>query len=176
MIPITQTIIVAKRIHNNGGPNKKQIKQHTINPNPYIKAEHVVTQVEDQTVTPLKATAWQGGSRHAEWQELRRQVLQRDGYTCQHCKGKSKDKRLHCHHIIFKEHGGSDNPENLIVMCKTCHDSLHDGKIALDAKGSKKGVLKHATQMNVIRSQVLKRITATETFGYITKVFGRSIQ
>lgn len=96
-------------------------------------------------------------------------VLYRDRYTCQHCKGKSKDRRLHCHHIIFKEDGGSDDPENLLVMCKTCHGLLHVGKIALKVRGKTKGTLKHATQMNVIRSQILKRTNAIETFGYITK-------
>jgi RNA-directed DNA polymerase len=87
-------------------------------PNPYIKAEHVVTQVEDQTVTPLKATAWQGGSRHAEWQELRRQVLQRDGYTCQYCGGTDY---LEIHHIKARSQGGTDSPENLTTLCETCH-------------------------------------------------------
>lgn len=96
-------------------------------------------------------------------------VLHRDNYTCQYCKGKSKDRRLHCHHIIFKEHGGSDHAENLIVLCEMCHTLLHDGHITLKAKGKKKGTLKHATQMNVIRNQVLKRTKAIETFGYITK-------
>jgi len=33
-------------------------------------------------------------------------VLDRDGYTCQHCKGKSKEKRLDCHHLIFRSKGG----------------------------------------------------------------------
>ncbi len=96
-------------------------------------------------------------------------VLHRDGYTCQHCKGKSKDKRLHCHHIIFKEEGGSDDPDNLLIMCKTCHNLLHAGKVTLKVRGSKKGRLKHATQMNVIRNQTLKRTNAIETLGYITK-------
>ena len=95
-------------------------------------------------------------------------VLHRDNYTCQYCRGKSKDKRLHCHHIIFKTNGGSDEPENLIVLCRTCHDNLHDKKITLKLKGIKKRFI-HATQMNVIRSQLLKRTQAIETFGYITK-------
>ncbi|TXT67225.1 MAG: HNH endonuclease [Promethearchaeota archaeon] len=96
-------------------------------------------------------------------------VLHRDGYTCQHCRGKSKDKRLHSQHIIFKEHGGSDHADNLIALCKTCHDQLHAGQFTLRNKGKKKGTLKHATQMNVIRTKVLKISKATETFGYITK-------
>jgi hypothetical protein len=97
-------------------------------------------------------------------------VLDRDGYTCQHCKGKSKDSRFHVHHIIFKCNGGSDEPENLITLCKTCHDKLHDGEIKLKSNGKKKGQLKHATQMNSIRQQLLRLLPeAEETFGFITK-------
>lgn len=95
-------------------------------------------------------------------------VLHRDNYICQYCKGKSKDKRLHCHHIIFKINNGSDEAENLIVLCKTCHKALHDGKIDLKIKGIKKRFV-HATQMNIIHSQLLKITQSTKTFGYITK-------
>ncbi len=97
-------------------------------------------------------------------------VLDRDKYTCQHCKGKTKDSRLHVHHIIFRRDSGSDEQENLIVLCKTCHDDLHDGKISLKKNGKIKGQLKHATQMNSIRTQLLKLLPKAEkTFGFITK-------
>ncbi len=96
-------------------------------------------------------------------------VLTRDGYCCRHCKGKTKDKRLEVHHIIFRSENGSDEEDNLITLCKTCHDALHQGKVALKKKGKKKGQLNHATQMNSIRIQLLKRIHAEETFGFVTK-------
>lgn len=96
-------------------------------------------------------------------------VLTRDNYTCQHCKGKSKDNRLEVHHIVFRSQNGSDEEENLIVLCKTCHDALHEGAITLKRNGKRKGTLNHATQMNSIRLQLLKRVEAEETFGFITK-------
>lgn len=96
-------------------------------------------------------------------------VLDRDNHTCQHCKGKSKDSKLEVHHIIFRRNGGSDEAENLITLCKTCHDKLHKGDIIL--KGGKiKGQLKHATQMNSIRTQLVRLLPyAEETFGFVTK-------
>jgi len=97
-------------------------------------------------------------------------VLNRDNYTCQYCKGKSKDSKLEVHHIIFRCYGGSDKPENLITLCKTCHDKLHAGKINLKRNGKVKEQLKHATQMNNIRQQLLRLLPeAVETFGFITK-------
>ena len=97
-------------------------------------------------------------------------VLDRDNYTCQYCKGKTKDSKLEVHHIIFRRNGGSDKENNLICLCKICHDKLHKDEISLNKKGKIKGQLKHATQMNSIRVQLLKIYpTAKETFGYITK-------
>lgn len=97
-------------------------------------------------------------------------ILKRDNYICQHCKGKTKDSNLHVHHIIFRSKGGSDNENNLITLCRTCHNKLHDGEITLKLTGKRKSNLKHATQMNSIRIQLLENIeNSIETFGYITK-------
>jgi RRXRR protein/HNH endonuclease len=96
-------------------------------------------------------------------------VLTRDDYTCQQCKGKSKDKRLEVHHIVFRSQNGSDEEANLLTLCKTCHDDLHAGSITLKQRGKKKEGLRHATQMNSIRIQLLKRLEAEETWGFVTK-------
>ena len=97
-------------------------------------------------------------------------VLFRDSYTCQSCKGKRKDTRLEVHHIIFRSNGGSDEAENLITLCRTCHTKVHDGSITLNLKGKKKETLAFATQMNSIRKQLLlNHPEAIETFGYVTK-------
>jgi hypothetical protein len=96
-------------------------------------------------------------------------VLTRDAYTCQHCKGKSKDRRLEVHHVQFRSQGGSDDEANLLTLCKTCHDGLHAETITLKQRGKQKGGLLHATQMNSIRIQLLKHVQAEETFGFLTK-------
>ena len=96
-------------------------------------------------------------------------VLTRDGYTCQHCKGKSKDHRLEVHHLVFRSEHGSDGEANLLTLCKTCHDGLHAGTVTLKQRGKRKGNLLHATQMNSIRNQLLQRVQAEETWGFVTK-------
>ena len=96
-------------------------------------------------------------------------VLDRDKHECQSCKGKSKDFRLEVHHIQFRSENGSDDAENLIALCKTCHDKVHCSALTLKLTGKRKSSLKHATQMNSIRVQLLKRLSCQETFGFITK-------
>lgn len=97
-------------------------------------------------------------------------VLSRDNYTCQYCKGKHKDSKLEVHHIIYRSNHGSDDENNLITLCQTCHKLLHNGEIKLNLKGKSKGTLKYATQMNSIRKQLLRIYPeAIETFGFVTK-------
>ena len=96
-------------------------------------------------------------------------VLNRDNYVCQYCKGKTKNSRLEVHHIIFRSQNGSDDESNLITLCKVCHDKLHKNEIKLKKVGKVKGSLRHATQMNSIRVQLLKQLKCEETFGFITK-------
>lgn len=97
-------------------------------------------------------------------------VLNRDNYTCQCCRGKHKDSKLEVHHVIFRSNGGSDEQENLITLCHTCHKALHDDKLNISLTGKIKGTLKYATQMNSIRLQLLKQYPeAIETFGMVTK-------
>jgi hypothetical protein len=113
---------------------------------------------------------YQKGANYG-FENTKMMIRNRDNYTCQYCKNKRKDSNLDVHHIIFRSNGGSDEPENLITLCRTCHKDLHNGKIKLKVKGKNKGTLRFATQMNEIRSQLLKHYPeAIETFGYITKI------
>ena len=98
-------------------------------------------------------------------------ILNRDKYTCQHCK--TKQGTLEVHHIIFRSNGGSDEPDNLITLCRNCHRELHLGKFSLkNTKGLKrKNKQAAATQMNILRSMIIKKfkLNFTETYGFITK-------
>ena len=97
-------------------------------------------------------------------------VLNRDSYTCQCCRGKRKDSKLEVHHIVYRSKGGSNEEDNLITLCHTCHSALHHGMMKLKVNGKQKGNLRYATQMNSIRTQLLKLYPeAIETFGYVTK-------
>ena len=114
----------------------------------------------------VKRWGYQKGFNY-EYSSRREAVLHRDNYTCQCC-GK-KHTRLEVHHIIFRSLCGTDDECNLITLCEKCHKLIHDGILVLTKK-PKKLNLKYATQMSIIRSQLLKIYPdAIETFGFVTK-------
>jgi len=62
--------------------------------------------------------------------ELRRLILERDEFLCRFCGrgGRYSDYLLEIHHIVWRRHGGQDQPANLMVICVECHDKLHYGE------------------------------------------------
>lgn len=58
----------------------------------------------------------------AAYQQLCRQVLERDGWRCQGCGAR---QHLQLHHKQFRSHSGDDSEENLITFCTRCHELVH---------------------------------------------------
>jgi ATP-dependent DNA helicase RecQ len=56
------------------------------------------------------------------YEQLREQVLQRDGWRCQSCGARSN---LEVHHKDFRSQGGDDSEQNLITLCSSCHSLFH---------------------------------------------------
>lgn len=116
------------------------------------------------------------GSEYQQGEQLdffnvREYVLFRDNHTCQHCKGKSKDKVLNVHHIESRKTGG-DSPKNLITLCETCHKAYHRGEFELNVKRGKS--FRDSAFMGIMRWSFYDRLkniypNVSMTFGYITK-------
>ena len=120
----------------------------------------------------VKGVDYQNGEQFG-YENVRAYVVARDGYQCYF--NKRCSKKLHVHHIIFRSNGGSSAPSNLITLCEKHHDQLHQGKIKLPSVKHKS--LKSATVINVIRSQILKRLSnAQETYGYVTKAIRQELE
>lgn len=62
----------------------------------------------------------------AAWRRKRRKALKRDGYQCQYC-GKY-NCRLEVHHLSYKNLG-NEHLNDLITLCSTCHQKIHNKKI-----------------------------------------------
>jgi len=56
------------------------------------------------------------------YDQLRKQVLQRDGWKCQVCGSR---QNLHVHHQQLRSQQGDDENSNLITLCAACHEAQH---------------------------------------------------
>lgn len=56
------------------------------------------------------------------YEQLRRQVLDRDNWKCQNC---GRASELQVHHLRFRSALGDDSIDNLITLCFSCHESIH---------------------------------------------------
>jgi N6-L-threonylcarbamoyladenine synthase len=102
---------------------------------------------------------------------VREYVLFRDNHICQNCKGKSKDDILQVHHIESRKTGGNA-PNNLVTLCKTCHEKYHSGEIMLNVNRGRS--FRDASAMSTMRwflyEELKNRFSNVRiTYGYITK-------
>ncbi len=58
----------------------------------------------------------------ANYHRLCTQILERDGWRCQHC---GSSQNLQVHHICFRSQLGDDTAENLVTLCAKCHEQIH---------------------------------------------------
>jgi len=101
-------------------------------------------------------------------------VRYRDNYRCQLCNINVASIPNEVHHIIFRSNGGSNRPDNLILLCPICHKKIHSGKSQCPIiKNNKQfrdaGVLNSCMKylFNFIENS--KYMYIQDTFGYITK-------
>ncbi|MDK2856745.1 MAG: hypothetical protein PWQ86_1958 [Bacillota bacterium] len=64
-------------------------------------------------------------------QDVREKVLRRDG-ACVLC---GSTEKLQRHHLVPRAKGGTDTPENQVLLCAECHRKLHSGEAVLGRKG-----------------------------------------
>lgn len=107
------------------------------------------------------------------WTNVREYVLFRDGHQCQCCKGKSGDTILNVHHIESRMTGGNA-PNNLITLCRTCHQGFHKGTVKLPKSIHRGMKFRDATFMGIMRRTFYSRLKeqyhdVSLTYGYITK-------
>ena len=50
---------------------------------------------------------------------------EQDRIMCEVCNRVAKD----LHHVKFKSRGGTDEVDNIIALCRECHDEAHNGEL-----------------------------------------------
>lgn len=142
---------------------KKQVE--SILPITHWKVETASFDIHKITNPDVVSVGYQQGAQK-DFYNVKAFVLHRDGYKCQSGRKAKHSAKLHVHHVIFRSKGGTDTPDNLKVLCETCHNDLHAGKFELKAKKSK---TKHATEVGIVKAQLKKQWDFEETYGYETK-------
>ena len=61
----------------------------------------------------------------AAWSYTRHRVLERDGWQCTQCGSRIN---LECHHIVALDEGGSNQIDNLKILCRHCHIEVERDK------------------------------------------------
>src|SRR3990167_6908428 len=59
-----------------------------------------------------------------QWKDLRRAVIKRDNFICVDCK---ENKMLDVHHLTY-ENFRHEKLEELVTLCRKCHDKRHGKK------------------------------------------------
>lgn len=119
----------------------------------------------------VSGEGYQQGEQMDFW-NVREYVLCRDKHTCQRCRGKSKDPILNVHHMESRRTGG-DSPANLITVCETCHNYIHQHNLE-HTMVRKVPSIRDASVMTVMRWFIYNGVKklyphAKLTYGYITK-------
>lgn len=162
---------LAPSIENKINTHLKVIRDaHKILPISKIIVEVASFDIQKIKNPDISGIEYQQGNQLGFW-NVRAYVLWRDGYTCQCCHGKSKDKRLNVHHIKSRKTGGN-SPDNLATVCKTCHGRYHAGEITFNFKMGKS--FRDAAFMGIMRWSFYNRLKEMYpdvhmTYGYITK-------
>ena len=147
-------------------------KVHEILPISKIIVEVASFDIQKIKNSTISGKDYRQGEQLGFW-NIREYVLFRDNYTCQCCKGRSKNKILNVHHIESRRTGGNA-PNNLITLCETCHTGYHKGTVILP-KNIKRGMsFRDATFMGILRWSMYNKLkelysNVSLTYGYITK-------
>lgn len=62
-----------------------------------------------------------------EWTAMRIDLIMVRGNRCEACgkDGNSKKVTIQAHHLTYERFGGDEEPDDLILLCKTCHEKEH---------------------------------------------------
>ncbi|TGV09723.1 HNH endonuclease [Alcaligenaceae bacterium 429] len=127
-------------IENRSGPRKKQIQAmrnynnlesilerempkwlKKIAASPSLSQEHKALRAHNRGLLHLSSP--NNFQYSGDWQKRARRIKRLDNGACHDCH--TSDIELHTHHIIYKSNFGTDRQENLVTLCRTCHEKEH---------------------------------------------------
>jgi hypothetical protein len=114
----------------------------------------------------IKGVGYQQGNMF-EYQNIRSYLMAREKGKCQLCGKGFKGQPSHIHHCKQRSQAGSNRPENLAILHKSCHEKLHKKGLKL----SKPKSYKPNIFMSIIGKRFYRDIPNLQvTYGYQTFV------
>ena len=119
----------------------------------------------------IEGKEYQQGNLY-DYQSIRAYLMSREKGLCEHCKKNFKDNPSHIHHRKPKSKKGSDRLENLMLVHKKCHETIHKNPELLKKyQTASTKEYKQSAFMNIINKRFYKDIPDLKvTYGNITFV------
>jgi hypothetical protein len=87
--------------------------------------------------------------------QIEKQIFQEAGSACPFC-GEKHVAALHIHHIIARAEGGPNTPENLLLVCASCHQKIHTKIISSEQVYLTKRLLAKNAQQGIFGMNFLR--------------------
>ena len=165
------------------------------------KAEHIIAKINDiiayfpdytlkveinkfdmqKLINPeISGADYQQGSLYG-YENAKQFLLAREKGVCQLCgKGYKENDGWHIHHIIPRADGGTNKPDNLALLHKSCHIKGHKTGTLKKLKKPKQFIA--AAMYNAVRYKLMNEFKAVYgdkvifTHGYLTSINRRSLE
>jgi len=112
----------------------------------------------------ISGTDYQKGTMYG-YQNIKSYLMAREKGKCQLCGKDFKGQPSHIHHCKQRNEAGSNRPENLAILHKTCHERLHKKGLKLPKPKS----YKPNTFMSIIHKRFWQDVDDLQvTYGYET--------
>ncbi len=63
--------------------------------------------------------------KHIEVYRKHFEIGDQDVVLCEAC---HRERVVDIHHLVFRSHGGSDQIDNLVGLCRSCHNRAHNDR------------------------------------------------
>lgn len=88
-----------------------------------------VSKIHNRFGKKLNDSTGRYNTGQSSWEELKKVVKERDNWTCKKCGFKAQPNerwKLHAHHKRNLKDGGKNAVFNLVTLCSSCHEKIHD--------------------------------------------------
>lgn len=88
---------------------------------PFFSTHNETKELTQSRMRQLQEMPYEEYLKTSEWNEMRKRILERDGYRCRVC---NTDEALHVHHRTYARRGHEDT-NDLTTLCQVCHEDFH---------------------------------------------------